>query len=87
MNPHTRTIRKVEFQVLSPPEGTGSVLEFLDENDDAFLEINIDADGNRNLLLYASKEHVSIPLEEIRRGIALAEKRVTRIDPDDLFDS
>ena len=44
----SRRINKVEYQILSPPEGDGILLEFLDENEDAFMEISVDSDNRHS---------------------------------------
>lgn len=85
MNREVRKIQDVQFQILSPPDGGGVLLEFVDEHDDAFMEINIDPAGARHVVFYRSSEHISIPLSELRRGLAIAESKVINIDPDALF--
>jgi hypothetical protein len=85
MNQDTKTISSVEFQIISPPDGNGVMLEFLDEDEIAFMEVNIDSNGIRHLLVYESQQRISIPLSELQKGIRIAEKKVVNIDPDALF--
>ncbi|MCA9278932.1 MAG: hypothetical protein H6815_13215 [Phycisphaeraceae bacterium] len=87
MNRPPRDIPKLMFQILSTPEGNGVIMEVLDENEDAIMEINIDADGSRHVVLYHSSEHLSIPLTELENAIATAKEHVVLVDPESLFDS
>ena len=68
-----REIPKIVLQLLSPPEGSGVVLEFLDEDDVAFMEINIDETGTRHVVVYETAKPISFPLSELKRGVEEAE--------------
>ena len=83
--PKKREITKVEFQILSPPEGDNVVLEFLDQNDDAFMEVSIDANNRHLVTIYSSTEHLQIPLGDLERGIALAKEKVKNVNVDEIF--
>lgn len=81
-----RQIPTLTFQILSMPHDDAVILELLDENDDAVMEVNIDSDGNHHLVFYQSTEHVSIPLSELEKAIATAKEQVVLVEPDSLFD-
>ena len=73
----TKTVRSVYFQILAPGEGDGVILEFLDEGtEEEFMEINIDPAGVRHVVLYPTSEAISMSLEDLKKGIAIAEARV-----------
>ncbi len=81
-----RRVGQIGFQVLSPPEGMGVILEILDEYEDAFMEISIDPAGTRHVTFYETPEPISLTLSDLKRGIEIAERQVQNTDPDALFD-
>jgi len=82
---NSKHISKVQFQILSPPEGDAVILEFLDENDDAFMDISIDKKGAHQVTFYESKNSITFPLIELEKGIQLAKEKVRNVDVDHLF--
>lgn len=79
-----RSLAEVRFQVVAPPVGQDVFLEFLDENDVAFLAINIDEAGVRHAVMYGDREAISIRLADLKKGIEIAEREVKNIDPESL---
>ncbi len=74
-------VDKLQLQLCSVPESEGLVLEFLDENEDAFMDIRIQEDGRRQVVIYPTTTLISFSLSEMLKGIAIAEDRVINIPP------
>ena len=80
------TIHRLSFQIVAPPHGDSVILEVLDENDDAFMDVRIDKHDRKVVTVYELSQPISIPLSELARMIELAEREVKNIDADSLFE-
>lgn len=80
-----RRMGQIGFQILSPPDGDGVILEILDEFENAFMEISIDPDGTRRVTFYETSEPISLTLSDLKKGIEIAEQQVQNTDPEALF--
>ncbi len=81
------TMQRLEFQIVAPPQGDGVILEVLDENDDAFMDVRIDKDDTRFVTVYELSKPISMPLSELARMIEVATREVKNVDADSLFES
>lgn len=78
MKPY-KIVEKVKFQMFYIAEGDGTVLEFLNDKDEVFMEIGINEDDTHQFVVCSSKEHISIPLSELMKGIEIAKQRVVNV--------
>ena len=74
-----KVVRKIEFQLCSMPDSEGLVLEFLDENEEAFMEIRANQDDTHQVILYQSDEHISILLSDLLKGVEIAKEKVFNV--------
>ena len=76
-----REINKVTYQLTSGEvDSDSAVLEFLDENEDPFMEITINKNDVHQIMFYCSDSHISIPLSSLIEGIEIAKRRVFNVD-------
>ncbi len=76
--------KNVDFQIIAPLEGRGNILEFIDENEDAFMEININEQDERFLTVYKTENHIMISLSDIEKRIEISKRKIINIDPQEL---
>ena len=79
-------IHHLAFQIVAPPHGDSIILEVLDENDDAFMDVRIDKHDRKFVTVYELSKPISIPLSELARMIEIAEREVKNIGADSLFE-
>lgn len=76
----SKKIDSVEYQLLVPPETNSCVLEFLDEEENPFMEITIDEEDHYYVTFYRSNDHVTLPLDALLKGVDIAKERIKNID-------
>lgn len=54
-------------------------LEFLDENNNAFMDIEYNDNKEYKINFYKSEDHISIPLEKFVEGIEIIKKQVNKL--------
>ena len=72
-----KNIENITFQFCASPESLS--LEFLDENKDAFMDIEY-KDNKYKINFYKSEDHFSISLEKFIEGIQTIKKRVNSLN-------
>ncbi|MEP1740107.1 MAG: hypothetical protein ABJI60_12435 [Kangiellaceae bacterium] len=80
MTYRVKEMKEIDFQLCSVPDSEGLVLEFLDENEEPFMEISVDSNDCKHLVIFKNKNNISIPLEKIYKGLEIAEREVVNID-------
>jgi hypothetical protein len=81
------TITHLGFQIVSPPQGDGVILEVFDDNDEVFMDVKIDKHDVRFVTLYESSKPISIPLSELARLLDVAQREVKNVAVDALFNT
>jgi hypothetical protein len=82
-----KTVTHLGFQIVSPPQGDGVILEVFDDHDEVFMDVKIDKHDVRFVTLYAASKPISIPLSELARLLDVAQREVKNVAVDSLFDA
>lgn len=78
-----KEVKKLEFQLASlSVEENSVILEFIDDNDNELIQINIDKNNVHHVILYSLSENITFPLSELEKGIEIAKREVKNIDFD-----
>jgi len=85
MNHKLKTIRTIGFELLSPSEGNGNILELLDESGNCFAHITIDDNDKKYIVWFESSDRISVSLLELEKAIQIAKAEVMNVNPDILF--